>query len=598
MDSSVQSQHYQDFLEGTKQSLIMMVDDEPIISDITEAHLRSEGYQSFLAVNDSRLALEVLAENRVDLLLLDLNMPHVNGFEILEAVRADARYRMLPVIVMTSAADPSTKIRALKQGATDFLAKPVDPAELFLRVRNCLVMKVYERQLLYFDSATYLPNRRYFTEESQRLLAEHKGSEYVLFTVVLDQLKRITEAMGADLANSVVQLVSKSLSSVVHKAESSASSYGARWIMLARIGPDEFACLLAGSIDRHQVQLLADQIKKSVGHNYLVGDHELYVSASVGVAVYPHHGADSDKLIRASAAACAQAKKEGGDTCRIYSEQYGRLAKQQLSLDIALRRALEKHEFYLVYQPKIDLRSERVTGAEALLRWRTADGEIISPDHFIPLAEETGLIVPIGQWVMETAFSQLRLWEAQGLKNLNMAINVAAAQFFDTRFIHNIERTAKATNTRLQNITLEMTEGTLIGEDGLLNENLQRLKAMGIRVSIDDFGTGYSSLSYLKRFPLDELKIDRSFVRDLPHSEGDLAIVGAVMAMARSLNFKVVAEGVEEYAQLQLLRSYGCDVTQGFFFSEPLLGNDFVAFIKAFNYRRRIGASQQMYSGQ
>lgn len=581
---NVQVRHYQKLLERTKESLILMVDDEPTISDITEIHLQSEGYTKFLAVNDSRQAMATLAQHPVDLILLDLNMPNVDGFEILQAVRADARFSMLPIIVMTSASDAETKIKALNLGASDFLAKPVDPAELQLRVRNCLAVKVYERQLLYFDSVTFLPNRKYFHEQVNGLLDSHPDKSYVLFTLAIDQLKRIQESVGVELANGVLQQVARNLKGAMNVGQCPA---GTQWGMLAKSGTDEFSCLLEGEPESNALQYIAEHLKFAISQNYLVGEHEFFLSASVGVAVFPHHGGNGDKIIRAAAGACGLAKKSGGNTCRIYTEHLGQLARRQLSLDSSLHRAVEKNEFYLMYQPKVDLHQNRITGAEALIRWRTAEGEIISPEHFIPIAEETGLIVPIGQWVMETACAQLRTWQTQGLAKIDMAINVAAAQFYDARFADNVLQASEAYKTDLRQITLEMTESTLVGEDTHLTETLKRLKAMGVKISIDDFGTGFSSLSYLKRFPLDELKIDRSFVSDLPSAEGDTAIVAAIIAMARSLNLKVVAEGVEDAKQLAVLRKFGCDLSQGYYFSKPRMGDDFVSFVKSFNYRQR-----------
>ena len=579
-----QANHYNELLERTKQSLILMVDDEPIISDITEAHLQCEGYTRFVAENDSRLALAALASQPVDLLLLDLNMPHINGFEILKAVREDPRYRSLPIIVMTSASDSDTKIRALNLGATDFLAKPVDPAELQLRVRNCLAVKVYERQLLYFDSITYLPNRKYFQERLSRLIIEQPNTEYTLFTLTVDQLKRIHEGVGVELANEVLRQVAQSLGGVVGQPD---ISTGADWVLLAKSGPDEFSCVLRGTAEVAILQMLATDLKQAVNHNYRIGSHEFYLSASVGVATYPNHAQNSEELIRAASGACAEAKQSGGNTCRLYTERLGQIARKQLSMDSSLRKALERNQFFLMYQPKIDLHSERVMGAEALIRWRTDDGDLISPEHFIPLAEETGLIVPIGQWVMETACAQLRAWEAQGLAKIKMAINVAAAQFFDTRFVHSLQNACDNAKIDPKLITVEMTEGTLVGEDAQLPETLAKIKAMGAQISIDDFGTGYSSLSYLKRFPLDELKIDRSFVKDLPGNQSDSAIVEAIISMARSLGLTVVAEGVEDEKQLELLRRYQCDKVQGYFFSKPRMGDEFVSFAKRFRYRQR-----------
>ncbi|BFM09530.1 putative bifunctional diguanylate cyclase/phosphodiesterase [Halioxenophilus aromaticivorans] len=575
-----QVEHYNELLERTKQSLILMVDDEPIISDITEAHLQCEGYSRFVAENDSRKALQVLSQHPVDLLLLDLNMPHVNGFEILEAVRENPRYRSLPIIVMTSAADSETKIRALNLGATDFLAKPVDPAELQLRVRNCLAAKVYERQLLYFDSVTYLPNRTYFHERLKQLLVEEPEEEFVLFTLSIDQLKRIQDGVGAEAANEVMRQLAQSLGGVVAQPD---ISTGAEWVLLAKSGGDEFSCVLRGTSDVGVLRMLANDIKLAVEQNCAVGSHEFYVSASVGVAVYPNHAQDSEELARAAAGASAEAKGEGGNTCRLYTERLGQIARRQLSMDSSLRRALDRHELFLMYQPKVDIARQRITGAEALIRWRTSDGELISPEHFIPLAEETGLIVPIGQWVVTTACFQLRAWEAQGMAKMNMAINVAAAQFFDSRFVDSLQFACNSAKVDPKQITVEMTEGTLVGEDAHLPDTLKRIKAMGAQISIDDFGTGYSSLSYLKRFPLDELKIDRSFIRDLANDESDSAIVQAIISMAHSLGLQVVAEGVEDAEQLKLLGDYGCRKIQGFYFSKPRMGDEFVSFAKRFN---------------
>lgn len=569
---------------GIGDSQVLMVDDESVVSDFTQMYLEDAGFKNFAAIEDPRQVAEHLRRHEVDLLLLDLNMPFIDGFQILRSLRASKRFKYLPVIVLTSASDAETKIKALQLGATDFLAKPVDASELVARVRNVLIMADYQRQLNYNDVVTGLNNRHFFLTQLQRYL-HREPAPFAVLAISLDQEHRLKTVIGPQGSDDILQQFTERLSRYIASTKSTAGQATECWRnSLSRIGSADLALTVMGYADEHALQKFAQDIVSSVAGNYTLSEHEFYLSASVGIALYPEQCDTADELIRAASHAANQAKKNGGNGWRNYSESFSSLDRAFMSMDHALRKAIEQEEFELFYQPKIDLEKQRIVSVEALIRWRSANGQIVPPDEFIPLAEENGLIVPMGRWVINEAFRQLSAWQQSGMKDLSMAINVSPAQFFDTRFVDGVEEAARMHGTDLGQVVFEMTETTLFGDDEGLLQKLEAIKALGAQIAIDDFGTGYSSFNYLKRFPIDEIKIDRTFIWELPDSSDDAAIVGAILAMARSLNLRVVAEGVETEKQLAFLQRCSCDIAQGYLFSRPLPADDLYRFAGGFDF--------------
>ncbi len=570
-----------DLLESIYESLFLLVDDEILVTDFIRLYLEDEGFNNSITLNDANATFQTIEDNPVDIILLDLKMPGITGFEILTTLRKNPKYQYLPVIILTSSIDANSKLQALELGATDFLSKPVDPSELVLRVRNCLTVRAYQNQLIYYDPLTYLPNRQLFIERIEQYIKEDKTLDTSLsvFTICVDQYRRIHNTLGPLIAD---QLLSAIAAGLTQLCQSNDITDNMELInlsrMLARTAPDEFSLMFPVRQPENCAQL-AEKINRCLSKKYLVDEHEIYACVSIGIAFHPRDGESPNQLIKSASAASAYARKRGGNLYKFFTTDIDVNDKKRLSLDTALRKALENREFNLVYQPKIHPDTQCVIGAEALLRWNRLGIENTSPEVFISLAEENGLIVPIGQWVFNQACKQLAIWHRQGFKHLSMAINVSAPQFYDPNFINSLLNARRNNRISLDKLTIEITESTLMGDAETLIEKLKTIKDFGVEISIDDFGTGYSSLSYLKHFPIDELKIDRSFIEDLSSSTSDLSIVKAIIAMAESLKLKLVAEGVETQDQLHILQSLGCECIQGYYYSKPLSAEDFTDYL-------------------
>ncbi|MFK7974569.1 MAG: EAL domain-containing protein [Halioglobus sp.] len=567
---------------------IMMVDDEPLLMEVLEILLEEKGYHNFIKIEDSREAISAVAEMRPDVLLLDLNMPNVDGFDILRAVRSNPDTQHMPVIILTSSSDSKSKLQALELGATDFLAKPVDGSELSLRLRNTLLVKAYQEQLTYYDFLTHLPNRKLFIDRLDWLLAKSKrdSNRVAVVKIGLDRFKKINDSLGPALADRVLQEVSERLMATVRESDvvSRLGSYDL-WRQLGRVGGDEFSIALTGLDTSSDAQYIAARIHESLTKIIRVEHHELYLTASIGIAVYPDDGTETDKLIKNAGAATEYAKQQGRGLTQFYSSEINAHSRRRLSMEAALRKAIEQEEFVLHFQPKIHSLTGEVTDCEALIRWESPELGLVGPGEFIELAEEADLIMPIGEWVLFEVCRQQVLWKREGVCDVKVSANVAGVQFGKGSLKHVVKECLDASGINPEKLNLEITETMLMtNAEGLLSL-LHDIRAMGPSFSIDDFGTGYSSLAYLKRFPVEELKIDRSFIVDLPGAVDDQAIVRAIIAMAHTLDLSVVAEGVEELAQFNFLKQAGCDVIQGYYFSKPLPADEFAAFVGRFPAR-------------
>jgi predicted signal transduction protein with EAL and GGDEF domain len=339
---------------------------------------------------------------------------------------------------------------------------------------------------------------------------------------------------------------------------------------VARIGGDEFLIALASVNDDSAAAIAAGRIMEAMNSDFVIQGRTFNVSCSIGIILFPDHGADNEALIKNADAAMYTAKDSGRNHFRFFTRDMNAQVMERLTLENGLRLALERQELFLVYQPQMDVATGKITGLEALLRWRHPEMGLVPPDTFIRVAENSGLILPMGEWVLRSACSHARKWQAEGLPALPVAVNVSAVQFRQEGFQELISRVLCETGLDPQYLELELTESLLLTNADMMFSVLQDLKKMGLKLAIDDFGTGYSSLSYLKQFPVSKLKIDRSFVQDAAVNPDDAAITTAIIKLAKSLNLKVIAEGVENEAQMSLLRSLQCDEIQGYYFSEPL----------------------------
>lgn len=428
------------------------------------------------------------------------------------------------------------------------------------------------RFMAYHDTLTGLPNRRMFDEEMEREIrrASHHQQAFAVLYFDVDRFKVINDTLGHNIGDLLLAAVAKKLHQQITKD-----------MVFARMGGDEFAMLVPNIQSIEYVEQLAKQILSSLREPFFIEGHEVYVTTSVGISLYPEHSTKHKELLKQADIAMYQSKDRGKNNYQFYALQDKDQRFKKLYLENDLRKALSRQELFLMYQPKVELATNELVGCEVLLRWGHPEWGVVTPDEFIPIAEESGLIIPIGEWVIRTACKQLKQWLDQGCQPFQIAINLSLKQLLSKGFLQMVYQIFEECKINPSYIEFELTESVMMKDFDSTIELLYKLKEIGITVAIDDFGTGYSSLSHLKRFPLDVIKIDRSFVRDIPEDEEDKAITSLIISMGKHLHLQVVAEGVETKAQLEFLKEKGCDQYQGYYFSRPLTTNDIEKLLKA-----------------
>tara|TARA_R100000687_G_scaffold54795_1_gene43594 strand:+ start:44250 stop:47225 length:2976 start_codon:yes stop_codon:yes gene_type:complete len=414
--------------------------------------------------------------------------------------------------------------------------------------------------LAYYDILTGLANRSYFRDQLRKAIAmAHRGYyNFALLYFDLDEFKRINDTLGHDAGDELLKEVARRLTSRLREEDT-----------IARLGGDEFAVILSGIKDRQQASTIAANLQQAFHEPVKLGHHDVAISASIGITVAPEDASEEELLLKHADLAMYEAKARGKNTFHFFSQDLNDAANERLQIENQLREAIREHQFLLYFQPKIDIRTDIITGYETLIRWLRPDNTLVPPVKFIPVAESTGLIVQIGEWIIWEACRFLARQQSRGY-DVTSSINLSVRQFNDQDLPLIVERILKRTGVKPQAVIFEITESMLMGDTDAAINQLNQLKRLGVSLSIDDFGTGYSSLSYLKRFPVDELKIDRSFVKDIPQDRNDMDIVAAIIAMAQKMNLRVVAEGVETLQQVEFLRANGCFEVQGYFYSMPL----------------------------
>jgi diguanylate cyclase (GGDEF)-like protein len=684
-----------------KRGVVLIADDDPVMRMLMLEMLGQVGLDAIEA-RDGREAVELCRSAQVDLILMDVDMPHMDGFTACREIRRIEAANAIPIIMVTGGDDIEAVTNAYEAGATDFVSKPINwpilghrvlyvlrasdaivrlriadahnravlaaipdtffrmnqdgfyldyeqgheayadgkpedfvghhvtqvlppaiagrlleqmrhvldthtigsvdyelpghapgdagppreghirhfearlvetgPGEVLGLVRDISERKRTEeqiRRLAYCDSLTGIPNRQAFLEtlESELHRSRSAGKKFAVLFMDLDAFKRINDTLGHNVGDLLLKLVSERLHETIRPGD--LVSHNEPGGNLARLGGDEFTILIPDLELVEDALNVAQRVKEAMRRPFMIEGHEIFVTASIGISLFPEDGDDCNSLLKFADTAMYHAKNCGKNNAKLYSSSLTMQIMSHVKLEVGLRRALQNDELYLLYQPQIDVRSASVVGVEALVRWKHPERGIISPTEFIPLAEETGLIVPIGEWVLRTACNQARDWHKLTKRPVRMAVNLSAKQFKDDNLAQIVLSALHDTGLDPRLLELELTEGTLMDDARATMHTLEQLRGIGVHLSIDDFGTGYSSMNYLKRFDVRALKIDRSFICGLPQDSENAAITRAIIAMAHGLKMAVVAEGVETGEQLVLLQEYGCDLAQGFFLGRP-----------------------------
>jgi len=696
------------------QPRVLVIDDDPMMRLLVRKTL--EGSNMLVVdAGSGEQGVQLFREQRPDILLLDVVMPHMDGFAVCHAIRQIPGAGRVPILMLTGLDDAPSIERAYEEGVTDFITKPITWPLLAHRVRYMLranhafldlansqaslanaqriagigswdwnvydnridwteevfricgldsnsVMPTLEaflnvvhpedrrrvkqsfsdvlkfgkftaldhrllrpdgservvhaqgepafdeagnvlrlagtlqditerrraeeqiRYLAFHDSLTGLPNRQWFKEMFNQAQARAVANEtrIAVLCMGLDRFKLINDTLGYNVGDKLLEIVGKRLKGCLRSSDPIALNDRGDMVAddVARLSGDEFTVLLNDVVDVEGIAKLATRVLDEMAPAFVLNGQEIALTASIGIAIYPNDGIDFDNLLKNADRAMYYAKEQGSSNFQFYTQSMNAAALERLSLESRLRKALERDEFELHYQPQVDLSNGRISGVEALIRWRDPELGMISPARFIPIAEETGLIMPIGEWVMHTACAQARAWHLAGHVGLSVAVNFSARQFRHQNIPEMVRRVLTNSGLESQCLEVELTESILMHDLKVVVDILRDLKDIGVVLSLDDFGTGYSSLSYLRRFPIDVVKIDQTFVRDLTSSDGDASLTKAIIAMAHSLNMKTIAEGVETQSQLAFLCANQCDAIQGYYFSRPVPANDMFALLR------------------
>ncbi|MEN8802710.1 MAG: EAL domain-containing protein [Thiogranum sp.] len=721
------SEQAADQLDDTKVSRVLVVDDDVASRKLMRKTLMREGFEVIEAENGEQ-ALTVFDEQHPDIVLLDVEMPIMDGFTACEKLRRRKRADHIPVLMVTGLEDITSVNRAYDAGATDFITKPINWPVLGHRIRYmlrssetlvelaytvrelhasrvrltnaqriaqlgnweidtetitmswseevyrilgveqervtpslaallglvheedreqvrhwfslalktggghsinyrvvsprgrlCNVFQQVEaiidldgnvtqlhgtlqdtterqkfedkiRELAYFDSLTGLPNRESFlmhVDQSIKSASRHKHELAALF-LDLDNFKRINDTLGHTIGDLLLKAIAERLQECLRSSD--IVGHDTDYVstnMVSRFGGDEFTMLLTEIHNSDVAAVVSQRVMESLMRPLNLAGHEVVVTPTIGIAIFPEDGNNSEVLFRNADTAMYAAKRNGKNQFQFYNKAMNANAKERLMMESQLRNALENKELQLHYQPQMELDNGRVVGVEALLRWQNKKLGNVPPDTFIPIAEDSGLIIPIGEWVLRTACTQLKAWQDTGVLIERVAVNISVRQFMHPRFFELVKQVIEDTGLDAESLELEITESLLMQDVETAIHLLRELKAIGIQLAIDDFGTGYSSLSYLKRYPIDRLKVDKAFVQDITTNFQDAAITKAVIAMGNNMDLRVIAEGVETEEQLHYLVDKQCHEVQGYYLSKPIPAHDVCLFIEEHNNTQR-----------
>lgn len=575
------------------KSAILIIDDDSHVRNLLVELLSDEYHCTNVASAEDALA--VLDSIQYDLIVSDINMGGISGLDLVPLVHRNSPDTV--VVMISGQQTIETAIEAMHAGAFDYITKPFDIGHVSVAVHRALEhhrllieKRRYETHLeelikertaeieylAYYDTLTDLPNRVLFKDRCDQALAigQHNRQIVGIMLVSLDRFKKIADTLGHEAGDLLLGEVGARLHSCVRKGDT-----------VARFDGEEFALLLTRLNKTGDLAEISEAINEALKPSFRLGDQEVYLTASIGISLFPFNGEDSAIVLKNAGAAMYRAKRAGGNTYQFYNADMNARAIKRLGLETSLRHAIENEEFLLHYQPRLAVDSMVITGVEALIRWQHPQLGLVAPAEFIPLAEDTGLIIPIGEWVLQTACKQNQRWQDEGFAPMRVAVNIAAQQLRQPHFAGTVKQILLEAGLDAKHLELELTETSVMNNAEFAIDVLGRLQKMGVKISIDDFGTGFSSLSYLKRLPIDALKIDQSFVRDLATDPDDAALVTAIITLAHSLRLEVVAEGVETEEQFRFLSLLGCDEIQGFLFSKGLPVGELASLMRSHTAR-------------
>ncbi len=579
-------------LSQTDQTVLIVDDDLPARM-LMRASLQKGGFRVLEAQNGVE-AVDLFSAEHPDAILMDVMMPELDGFGACRAIRNCSGGEHVPICMVTGLEDIESINRAYDSGATDFITKPINWTLLNYRVKYMLrasqaFFDVVDKQkkiqeLAFFDQLTGLANRTLFKEALADAITASIDSELQVAVLILDidRFKTINDTLGHDIGD----LLLKHIGRRIHTAISTSDMFSklpSRHIenYISRQGGDEFGIMLPNLTDPEQVGRLAGRINECFSELFNIEGHEIFVSSSIGISIFPLDGSDAEELIKNADIAMYYAKERGKNCFQYYKKSLNISAYERLSFENDIRKAIANEEFELYVQPQVSMADGSIIGAEALTRWYHSERGAVSPGAFIPVIEELGLIEPFTDWVIRSAANHQKLLLDHGYSKLTTAINISSKQFVQQQIPSKIRKVFQHYNLSGEFLELELTESVLAEQNEETMEILATLKQMGLSISVDDFGTGYSSLVYLKAFPIDIIKVDRFFIKDITTSHQDASIVKAIIAMAKSMNMLVIAEGIETTEQYNLLRTMGCDIGQGFLFSKAISSIDFSALVQS-----------------
>ena len=567
---------------------ILVVDDLKENLFAIETLLKPVGAEVFTALSGHE-ALKLVLENHFSLILLDVQMPGMDGFEVARLLKQDDLFKYIPIIFVTAVSREQHQVfKGYECGAVDYLFKPIFPAILLAKVRifldlaskNIELERIHSElsqankklmELAHYDPLTNLANRALFRIFLTKAISEARryGRKCALLFLDLDHFKDINDTMGHDAGDLLLCKVALRLQDCCRESD-----------LIARLGGDEFALILGDIQCPRDGTDIAQKIlrKLSFPHNLKGTKH--FVSSSIGIAICPDDGKDVEGLAKAADLAMYQAKRRGRNTYRFFSQELQNRTQRSLQIEGQLREALKRNEFLAFYQPIIETESGKCKGMEALIRWNSSERGIICPNEFITAAEKTRLILPIGSWILNEASRTLTTWsDLTPSLSLTVAVNLSISQLNQVGFERQVEKVLMETGLEPGLLELEITENAFMKNPETVNNTLNAIRQMGVKIAIDDFGTGFSSMKYLQKLPIDTLKIDQSFIRDIGRNQKSEAIIRAIIALAHNLELATIAEGVETAEQVQFLKEHHCDYLQGFHYSRPLPEEEVAGFL-------------------